>query len=679
MGYSEVLCHICGVSFNIGRIRTPAEPRSAAWSRFGPIMSNVHLVDDPQLYYGVYSSYVYGGRNSWIGECHRDAGCMFTIRKIKDEGRKWIVTSKGRRKLSPKEDVIEEDDQEDEDWEVESEDDERLEYISDVGEEDNEEGGDIEMDDVDDMQPDDSTRNAIRQFWIRGLMKERTSRDTISGHDDSALPAWHRGPLALESEDNVQDEMFPLFYPSEDATTEYGTDGSFDSDDSGSEDGRRNAQLDHRLGGKLGYFLKEQYDVEHIAGPGCLNRAGYSGHEIGAEEMRGCQIWQSLVRKPTNWGPQGEGWHPERWTFETSEDDEDFEKEGKFFLSGLSDHMPSRDYGNARIKPVRHGCKDPHPENCMWDESQFEAYSMPFHPSCFEVFKRASTLQYDTFDVDGLTSWWTNDAKNHQFNQSHHAPDVKKGTDQEWSHWKGSAYLAANPLFVPKLRDILHAASNTAPEFSPRNGAFSVHGTTPAGQDLLACLPAELKFQVLDNLRSSDIAALRLSSRTFRQVPISYFQKLLNREMPWLWEAWPTANNPTIISYSFWATVTPAEAERKLQKPIKAIAALNDYVNIVSSELPELEPILKEALPGEIQAVLDANQLEIDNDDDRKPFFLPPDRTNYYLLYALLTRHWAELRGLQNRKRIWEACQHILIQVKEMRENGEIEPLVRQS
>ena len=31
MGYSEVLCHICGVSFNIRRFRTDKEPRSAAW------------------------------------------------------------------------------------------------------------------------------------------------------------------------------------------------------------------------------------------------------------------------------------------------------------------------------------------------------------------------------------------------------------------------------------------------------------------------------------------------------------------------------------------------------------------------------------------------------------------------------------------------------------------------
>ncbi|GKU20984.1 unnamed protein product [Fusarium langsethiae] len=34
MGYSEVLCRICGVSFNINRFRTDQEPPSAAWSGY---------------------------------------------------------------------------------------------------------------------------------------------------------------------------------------------------------------------------------------------------------------------------------------------------------------------------------------------------------------------------------------------------------------------------------------------------------------------------------------------------------------------------------------------------------------------------------------------------------------------------------------------------------------------
>jgi hypothetical protein len=36
MGYSEIYCQLCGVSFAIARIRTPQEPIEAAWAYHGP-------------------------------------------------------------------------------------------------------------------------------------------------------------------------------------------------------------------------------------------------------------------------------------------------------------------------------------------------------------------------------------------------------------------------------------------------------------------------------------------------------------------------------------------------------------------------------------------------------------------------------------------------------------------
>ncbi|KAL5449742.1 hypothetical protein PMIN05_001156 [Paraphaeosphaeria minitans] len=37
--------------------------------------------------------------------------------------------------------------------------------------------------------------------------------------------------------------------------------------------------------------------------------------------------------------------------------------------------------------------------------------------------------------------------------------------------------------------------------------------------------------------------------------------------------------------------------------------------------MPELKDVLEEALPAEIQAVLDAQQSEVENAEDRRPFF----------------------------------------------------------
>lgn len=637
------------------------------------------MVDGPDSRWKIFNSFVDGGRNSWIGECPRDAGCMFVMRKVKDDGAEVVVSKRGRRKLV--EEVIvekrgrtksvvkkgadEDDDEDDEDWEEQPEDDEPLEYASDLEDESLGETNDVEMEDAEDAEPDEAAREEYRRFCHRALLTVYESKFD-SGHDSPVRPAWYSGHMLVERPDETQDDMYPIFYPGNDDASDHGTDGSMDSDDDGSPESRR---TDHYLGGKLGYYPKQQYDVEHIAGPGCSNRCGYSGHRISVQEMRGCQVSQCLVRKPKG------------WIFEPLEDDEEFEKQGKFFLSGLSDHMPSRDSSSPRVKPARHGCEVPHAENMAWDASMIDDYAMPFHPSCFEIFKRASLREHGCIDIDGLTSWWMAVGKKCAFDDHCEDENVGKCQEQEWSHWEGTEYLVANPLFVPKLQDVLRQVTSTPPGFNPRNSAFPVPESTAPGDstDLFARLPPEIKFEILDQLHSRDIAALRLATRTFRQLPVSYFQKLLNREMPWLWEAWPTFNKLEQLPYSFWATVGASEAEIKLRQPQKAIECLRDYVEMVSEDMPELQDMLEEALPAEIQAILDTQQLEAENDEDRKPFFLPPDGTNYYLLYTLIQRYWKDLKGLQNRRRIWGDCGGIVKRIRQMREDGEIGPLVHYS
>lgn len=84
----------------------------------------------------------------------------------------------------------------------------------------------------------------------------------------------------------------------------------------------------------------EASGFQHIAGPGCASDDGYSGYRISLEEMAGCRAVQALVKK-------GEGWEPE-------DDDEDFERESEFFLTGVGDGSP--DFAPLEnIKPARHG------------------------------------------------------------------------------------------------------------------------------------------------------------------------------------------------------------------------------------------------------------------------------------------------------------------------------------
>ena len=85
---------------------------------------------------------------------------------------------------------------------------------------------------------------------------------------------------------------------------------------------------------------------EHVAGPGCLSACGYNGWRISLEEMKGCRAVQALVPK---WQVE-EDWKPE-------DDDQDFEHEGDFFLSGIGDGSP--DEGPLEnMEKVRHGLDD---------------------------------------------------------------------------------------------------------------------------------------------------------------------------------------------------------------------------------------------------------------------------------------------------------------------------------
>ena len=81
---------------------------------------------------------------------------------------------------------------------------------------------------------------------------------------------------------------------------------------------------------------------EHVAGPGCSCVRGYSGHRISLDEMKGCRAVQCLAGKDGAWVPEP--------------DDQDFELESGFFLTGIGDGSPDTSPLDE-IKPARHGVK----------------------------------------------------------------------------------------------------------------------------------------------------------------------------------------------------------------------------------------------------------------------------------------------------------------------------------
>lgn len=157
--------------------------------------------------------------------------------------------------------------------------------------------------------------------------------------------------------------------------------------------------------------------------------------------------------------------------------------------------------------------------------------------------------------------------------------------------------------------------------------------------DPFAYLPTEISHLILSYLPSADVANLRLVSRKFEQLPLSMFHWLIREEMPWLWEVWSDE------APSFWTTTTKTELLDRHKRESEHKKDLRMYRNVIKEELPEMydawvaaEPSFDEFEP--LSRVVPYHAL-------------PRTRTNWYKLYRAIATNWKDLKGLQNRRRIW--------------------------
>ncbi|CAK1359021.1 hypothetical protein CB0940_05292 [Cercospora beticola] len=357
--------------------------------------------------------------------------------------------------------------------------------------------------------------------------------------------------------------------------------------------------------------------LEHIAGPGCKYECAcggaYTGNEISFEEMQGCTTFQCLVRKRNDWKPAC--------------DDEEFEQDPNFpmFLSGLHDRMPEREIGYVdAMHPMRHNMQEHSPDDVFWDDDweRNDYSSLPFHPWCLEVYKRASKTWFDGKNdhMVGLVNWWrhrtSKETFSGRFSSTSRSDDVGRLNDQWWNHEHGTEYAAANPPFIPNLAKVIANATAAEP-VDGNSGVFDLPADTnlsPSPGDGFAKLPAELKLEILSSLSSEDICNLRLVSRSFRQLPLSLFRDMLATNLNFFWEASPAKDQ---TPYPFLATTT---AQKFVDSP----------------------PDSRNPVPV--------------------PNLLDTSNTNWYKLYYSLRRGMrnGELKGLANRNRIWNDCQSIL-------------------
>lgn len=278
---------------------------------------------------------------------------------------------------------------------------------------------------------------------------------------------------------------------------------------------------------------------------------------------------------------------------------------------------------------------------------------MPFHPTCFEVFTRASRFRLGHVDIEGLIGWRMLESDWKPSNGPSHHPAVHRGIDQWWNHVSGDAWIAANPVLIPSLDPFLQS--------SWAAGSASHAQMEPRPDDPFLQLPRELSDAILSLLSPLDRASLRLASCA-TYLPLSLWEQLLKEDMPWLWELWDNAEP------CFWATMSLPTlfAEKKRRDEIQR--HISKQVDIANEETPEISETWgrDRPRPEKPHATLQSPAAR------EPPIALPASNPNWCRVYYEIMTRADELQGLRNRRRIWTDVEDIVRRIRGYRDEGTI-------
>ncbi|KAH7176909.1 hypothetical protein EDB81DRAFT_864337 [Dactylonectria macrodidyma] len=400
---------------------------------------------------------------------------------------------------------------------------------------------------------------------------------------------------------------------------------------------------------------------EHIAAKNCTCKAGYNGHRISIEEMRACTTAQFLVPRQAL-----EPYRQEQFNWQPKSDNQHFQT-GDFFLSGLTDQPARTNPRNSHIAfPDLADCAPLEipillqPDNVMLTPEAVGEVSMPFHPFCLEVYKRACLRRFGHVDMKSLTDWFRLEANpRHWMDQFPRQDAIRRGKADWWCHVTGDEWLAANPCFIPILSSVLTSFNlqHDLPldEYElPRLSCNLQIGQHPHTSNLFPNLPLEILLEILSHVHGNDIISLCRTSRSFRRIPQSFFRNLVLKETPWLWEAWSTMP----LKYAEWDRKHSDIESWRIPALIQESGPTGENMSAVAALRAEL-------------ATIDGDMVEY-----RKPYqpiVLSETETDWRRLYTFVTKSLHSVHGLRNRARIWADCEHILDRIEMHRADGRIE------
>lgn len=273
--------------------------------------------------------------------------------------------------------------------------------------------------------------------------------------------------------------------------------------------------------------------------------------------------------------------------------------------------------------------------------------------------------------IQRLRKWFETCSSHTQVYKHPSDEDVRKCSEQMYAHKRGTEYLAASPLFVPKLREIFKKAidAGNADGFDVHNCAFRSDrsgGASPssamATDDPFCKPPMELRLQVLMHLSLNDIASLRGCSRGFTHIPVYFFRRRLLLDHPYLWEVRGDSNPPYL-----WTCIKPPQLKYHFMRKASLYQELRDIESVIGEEDLAMLPAVKQEGRRYIESL--AHPLEMAQKRALESVIeLPLRKTDWFLIYKEITKQWTTLHGLRNRRRVWKCMEEVMQQMDAIEE-----------
>ena len=344
------------------------------------------------------------------------------------------------------------------------------------------------------------------------------------------------------------------------------------------------------------------------------------------------------------------------WTSEAG--DEDFELQAKHcFVSGIS-KSGVYEFDAANFQPARHGIGE---ENIMInnltdidDEDSLSA--MPLHPGCWQMFKRMSISRTGEVGIDRL--WRLRNEQGDYTNRFEGFPDRldRAVVSQQWYDCvRGTEYLATDPIEPLGLRALIDECVGATDEV-----AFASTAVEPRDSGSFSRLSYELRNAILMLLDPKDVAALRLASASFMQLPQTYFRHLIKTAMPWFWEIDDLQGQPVDWA-KLWSRLSCSDGgagldEQQRDFELKTLSGVRRF-EAWRAEINELG--IDRTNPKYMELWTQRNEEAETEADEINRKVRETGRWS-------TKREMTEIKGLRNRRRIWGDVEEILNRIERL-------------